>query len=39
MEIISFNPFLLAWTIVCAIALACIIYFVVKYLNRKRKTL
>ncbi len=37
MEILSFEPSLLAWTIVCTVAMACIIYYVVKYLKRKNK--
>ena len=39
MEIISFEPFLLVWTIVCAVAMAYIIYIVVKYLKRKDKAI
>lgn len=39
MEIISFESSLLVWTIVCAIALAYIIYVVVKYLKRKDKAI
>jgi heme/copper-type cytochrome/quinol oxidase subunit 2 len=39
MQLISFEPSLLAWTIICTVVLISVIYFVVKYLKRKNKAI